>query len=74
MRLPKTTRRVIMVYIRMTVLLGYPARLIRVAQRLIVGGLSVGLSRVRPYNTTESLDYILKKEIKANNLCISASL
>ena len=31
-----------MVYIRMTVLLGYPARLIRVAQRLIVGGLSVG--------------------------------
>ena len=63
MCLPKMTRRVIMVYIRMTVLLGYPARLVRVAQWLIVGGLSVGLvPQVQAHYSMRLQYYILEKE------------
>lgn len=53
-----------MVYIRMIVLLGYPARLVRVALWLIVGGLSVVLSQVHPYNTTQSCACKYLKRIK----------
>lgn len=52
-----------MVYIRMIVLLGYPARLVRVAQRLIVGGLSVGaVPQVQAHYSMRLQYHILEKE------------
>lgn len=54
--------------VRMIVLLRDPARLIRVAQWLIVGGSSVCLSRVHPYNSTQSCGCKYPKRIKTTKI------